>query len=893
VLAGSAFVALSAAARAGRPTTDLRIATVINPPSALTAGGSFDAVATVRSTGRPAGRHVVALYLSVDGRRDKGDQRLTGSLVPARAIGRLAVAAGRVTVPAGASGGTFRLLACADDPARVRETSETNNCTASRRATTLAAAGAAAATVTIPGPTVTIPGPPLTIPGPPVTVTAPGETTTTTVTGAASTVTVTTEGPSVTTPGPTTTVTAADTTSPGAPVLLSTAPGSPSRTSTTPEVVGSSEPGSSVQVFTSSDCTGTAAATSTAGSSGGFRATVGVPANATSALSASARDAAGNASACSQPLSFRHDALPPAAPQLTAASPASPGRERRPGILGTAEPGATVTLFLNADCSGTPAATGTAEGLAGSGIGVLVPVDADSAVRARATDAAGNGSGCSSPLAYTEDETPPPEPGIGFFPGGGQVFDAYSTDPRPTLRVFRVSTDGTSIRAFANGACGGTPLATVPAAPNGEPTDFLVDATNNGEKEFSADVVDAAGNVGPCSFERTYRHDTVRPQPPIIMGFTPVGAANDNNPEIWGILDNTNAENVESISLTSTLECLGSAAIVKAFDFEAPGRGLTVPVADGLTKTVTARAIDSAGNVSPCSDAVSYTEDSTLPNGEEIESNGSAASATTNAGAPPATRVLLSNGGMYRGTNGGFDADFYKADFQPTDVVRAEVWDNTGRDCELQIIPRLGLADSTGTVPLGRQASVNTAAANCSGMTVAWGATRFVKVASTSSTASVTPYSVSTVIVPDVGNESEQNATTASADPIAPGFIDADHSDALDVDVFAVTLTERRSLRAEVIESASAADTCNGTGTSRLDARLELLAANGTVLESAEDGRSFCPAIDGRGKRAFSALRDNGATDLDPGTYFLRVTAGTGASTDASQFAYRLVLVTQ
>src|SRR5439155_22982631 len=68
-----------------------------------------------------------------------------------------------VRIPAGAAPGSYRLLACADDRRRVRETSEVDNCRAAPAAVTVSAragddvtppafAGLVAATTCIPGP---------------------------------------------------------------------------------------------------------------------------------------------------------------------------------------------------------------------------------------------------------------------------------------------------------------------------------------------------------------------------------------------------------------------------------------------------------------------------------------------------------------------------------------------------------------------------------------------------------------------------------------------------------------------------------------------------------------------------------------------------------------------
>jgi hypothetical protein len=101
---------------------------------------------------------------------------------------------------------------------------------------------------------------------------------------------------------------------PAAPEITDTDPDSPSNGSTTPSVKGSaSADTTTVEVFTQSNCQGS----STSGSKSTFEGAgigVTVAANSTTQLSARARDAAGNTSACSADFAYAHDSQGPAAP---------------------------------------------------------------------------------------------------------------------------------------------------------------------------------------------------------------------------------------------------------------------------------------------------------------------------------------------------------------------------------------------------------------------------------------------------------------------------------------------------------------------------------------------------------------------------------------------------
>ena len=116
-------------------------------------------------------------------------------------------------------------------------------------------------------------------------------------------------------------------------------------------------------------------------------------------------DAAGNDS----PLAGRYftvDTRPPAVPKITSTNPASPANNNAPRVIGTAGPGMTVKIFKNAGCTGTPAAHGSTAQFKSPGIAISVADNSTTSLRARATDPAGNSSGCSPAVQYVEDSTP-------------------------------------------------------------------------------------------------------------------------------------------------------------------------------------------------------------------------------------------------------------------------------------------------------------------------------------------------------------------------------------------------------------------------------------------------------------------------------------------------------
>jgi len=146
------------------PRPDLAETAVFVPQRAVQAGGSLRVTDVVRNRGSAtAARSTTGYYVSRDRSHQRGDLRLGG-----RSIGSLrpgATSRGSVTVPipASAAPGSYRVLACADDRHRLRESDESNNCRATAQVvgvtrppgvdrTPPAFAGLKSATTCIPGP---------------------------------------------------------------------------------------------------------------------------------------------------------------------------------------------------------------------------------------------------------------------------------------------------------------------------------------------------------------------------------------------------------------------------------------------------------------------------------------------------------------------------------------------------------------------------------------------------------------------------------------------------------------------------------------------------------------------------------------------------------------------
>lgn len=202
-----------------------------------------------------------------------------------------------------------------------------------------------------------------------------------------------------------------DTAAPAAPSTPELDPASDSGVSstddvtnvTTPTFTGTAEAGSTVRLYAD----GVLKGSNTADGSGAWTVTTTALTDGVRSVTTTATDSSDNASAASAALSVTIDSLAPAAPSTPDLEPASDSgmldtdnitSDSTPTLSGTAETGATATLYEGSTFLGSGPASGgawsiTTSPLAGGGYGVT----------AVATDPAGNSSPASAALTVTID----------------------------------------------------------------------------------------------------------------------------------------------------------------------------------------------------------------------------------------------------------------------------------------------------------------------------------------------------------------------------------------------------------------------------------------------------------------------------------------------------------
>jgi hypothetical protein len=216
------------------------------------------------------------------------------------------------------------------------------------------------------------------------------------------------------------------------------------------------------------------------------------------AITAQAKDAAGNTTT-STSFSLTIDTTAPAAPSapdLADASDSGVNTDNTTNITpvtftGTAEAGSTVSLYAQTGCGGSAVATTT--GGSYTFTGVALTANAITTFSAKATDAAGNASPCSSNLAVTHDTTAPT----------GTVATLSTTDTTPALSgTITEAGAAPTLTVTVNGVTYTTGITVGGTAPNYTWTladNTITPALTVGTYNVTLNITDAAGNVGADS----------------------------------------------------------------------------------------------------------------------------------------------------------------------------------------------------------------------------------------------------------------------------------------------------------------------------------------------------------------------------------------------------------
>ncbi|GAB4070991.1 hypothetical protein GCM10028777_37860 [Angustibacter speluncae] len=375
-----------------------------------------------------------------------------------------------------------------------------------------------------------------------------------------------------------------DTTPPAPPAV--TAPGSVVPTAT-PVVGGTAEPGSTVAVVVD----GAPVGATTADGSGSWTLPLTTPlADGPHTVAATATDVAGNASTASSTIDFTVDTVGPPAPVVVSPAVGQVTGDSTPTVTGTAEAGTTVTVVVDGVAVGTTTAGGTGTW----SLDVPTPLaDGAHAVRATATDAAGNVSPASSTNVFTVDTGIPAAPAV-VSPADGSV----TGDSTPTVAGTAEPTS--TVTVLVDGA----PVGTTNADGTGAWSLEVPTALADGPHTVAATATDAAGNASPASATNGFTVDTGAPVVPVITSPADGAATADTTPTVQGT-----AEPGSTVTVLVDGTPVGTTTADGTGAWTLP---LPVPLAEG-SHELTATGTDAAGNTSPPSAAVTVVVDTTPP----------------------------------------------------------------------------------------------------------------------------------------------------------------------------------------------------------------------------------------------------------------------------------------
>ena len=379
----------------------------------------------------------------------------------------------------------------------------------------------------------------------------------------------------------------------------------------TPTLSGTAEANAIVTIYDGTTVLGSVVA----GAGGAWNFTTATLGNGVHPLSVTVKDAAGNTSAATTPVSITVDTVAPTASTLvitndiTSTTVPSGGatNDNTPTLSGVAEAGSRVSIYDGATLLGTAIANGTGAWTFTTG----VLTTGTHPLSVTVTDAAGNVSGSTS-ASVTIDTTPP-----------AAVTNLVAANNNGSTAVTipnnGVTNDNTPLLT-GSGEIGakisvydGTTLLGTTTVGSGGTWSFVSTALSNGVHTLNVTATDAAGNVSPNA-STTLTIDTVAPNPVTNL------VINDDVGTLQGPLANGAFTDDATPTLSGTAE---ANAIVTIYDgttvigsTTANGSGAwsftTATLSNGshpLSVTVT----DAAGNTSAASATVSITVDTVAP----------------------------------------------------------------------------------------------------------------------------------------------------------------------------------------------------------------------------------------------------------------------------------------
>ena len=382
-----------------------------------------------------------------------------------------------------------------------------------------------------------------------------------------------------------------------------------------PRLTGFVGSGGSVQLINSA---GAILGTATIGVGGAY--TIGLfnaLADGMYAVSIRVVDSVGNMSPVSPSYTLVIDTAPPQTPSAPSLLASDDSGVKGDGITNVKQPhfngtaGANVTIQL---VNAANSVVGT--GLAGpNGAYSVTPLtslaDGTYVFTVQAVDVAGNASGLSGSITFTIATTAPLSPSMPSLltsDDSGTKGDGITNIRLPHLIGTTAANATVQLLNSANAVIGNAV-----ASPSGVYSIAPTSALTDGNYTFTVKAIDAAGNASPTSGSFFLTIDTTAPatpSTPSLLGTDDSGLKGDG-------ITNVNLPHLIGSALPNTSVQLlnGSGSVIGSTNTDASGNYAIVPAVafgDGFY-SLSVRAVDIAGNISPSSSSLSLNIDTIVP----------------------------------------------------------------------------------------------------------------------------------------------------------------------------------------------------------------------------------------------------------------------------------------
>ncbi|MBN9522998.1 hypothetical protein J0H58_31545, partial [bacterium] len=417
-----------------------------------------------------------------------------------------------------------------------------------------------------------------------------------------------------------------DSTPPVAPaVLMPTAAATVN--APTVDIMGMSEPGSLVRVYIDADNSGTLTAGDTvvgtqqlAGGSIPYSITVPLTQDGVNRFLVTGTDAAGNESVAAVVPVITEDSTPPAAPVVT--GPTTPVVVNAPTvtIAGTAEADSLVTVYVDADGSGTYTPGDTiadTQQLTGgaTAYSITVPLaqDAVNLFVVTSTDAAENESVATTIPAITEDSTAPAAPAVtgptAVATVNAATVTVMGTAEADSLVTVYVDADGSGTLTD-----GDTVVGTQQLTGGATVYSITVPLTPDAVNRLIVTSTDATENASEAASVPAVVEDSTAPAAPVVQ--TPAGAITvmAATAAIVGTAETNSLVTVYAdVNGNGVVDAGDTVVTAVQFDGDASGYSITVPLARNAVNRFLVTSTDTAGNESAAAVVPVITELSTPP----------------------------------------------------------------------------------------------------------------------------------------------------------------------------------------------------------------------------------------------------------------------------------------